>query len=180
MSKGLSKQQQKILAVLRTKQDPLDSTRGAFTTDEVISELSWEYKMWLVSDGPMFNPGHPRAREALRPHETLRISIHRALQSLERRGLIVSYLGKSSWRGSSRFWGLPERLSDYEKRRLTYYTSPEAHELRRIPWQWGWWVRQQPLELRLAYKFGIGTPEQIEEVKRRAEEWAKSHTATLQ
>ncbi|GAJ17462.1 unnamed protein product, partial [marine sediment metagenome] len=25
------------------------------------------------------------------------------------------------------------------------------------------------------YKFGMGTPEQREEVKRRAEEWAKTH-----
>ena len=174
MSKGLSKQQQKILSVLRTKQDPQDSTRGAFTTDEVASELSFDYRLWLVSDGPVFGGG-PRSRHALRPYESLRISIHRALQSMERRGLIVSYLGKSSWRGSSRFWGLPERLSEYEKRRLALYTSPEAHELRRIPWQWGWWVRRLPLELRLAYKFGIGTPEQREEVKRRAEEWAKAH-----
>jgi hypothetical protein len=174
MSKGLSKQQQRILSVLRTKQDPQDSTRGAFTTDEVISELSFDYRLWLVSDGPVFGGG-PRSRRALKPYESLRISIHRALRSLERRGLIVSYLGKSSWRGSSRFWGLPERLSEYEKRRLAWYTSPEAHELRRIPWQWGWWVRRLPLELRLAYKFGIGTPEQREEVKRRAEEWAKAH-----
>lgn len=168
MSKGLSKQQQKILAVLRTKQDPLDSTRGAFTTDEVISELSWEYKMWLVSDGPMFNPGHPRAREALRPHETLRISIHRALQSLERRGLIVSYMSRGA-----RWWALPERLSDREKRWVSY--SAEEHERRRVLWQLGWWVRRLPLELGLAYKFGIGTKEQMEELHRRAEEWAKTH-----
>ncbi len=170
MSKGLSKQQKRILTVLRTKQDPRDSTRGAFTTDEIISELSWEYKMWLVSDGPMFNPGHPRAREALRPHETLRISIHRALQSLERRGVIVSYMLRGA-----RWWSLPERLSDWEKRQLAYSASPEARKLRQIPWQWGWWVRRLPLELKLTYKFGIGTPEQREEIKRRAEEWAKTH-----
>ncbi|GAJ25136.1 unnamed protein product, partial [marine sediment metagenome] len=168
MSKGLSKQQQKILAALRTKQDPRDSARGAFTTDEIISELSWEYKMWLVSDGPMFNPGHPRAREALRPHETLRISVHRALQSLERRGLIVSYMSRGA-----RWWALLDRLSDLEKRWITY--SAEEHKQRRIIWQGGWWVRRLPLELKLAYKFGMGTPEQREEVKRRAEEWAKTH-----
>ncbi|HUV55800.1 MAG TPA: hypothetical protein VMV84_01075 [Dehalococcoidales bacterium] len=168
MSKGLSKQQRKILAILRIKQAPRDPTKGAFTTDEVISELSWEYKMWLVSDGPMFNPGHPRARGALRPHETLRISVHRALQSLERRGLIVSYMARGA-----RCWALLERLTDWEKRRLTY--SAEDHERRRVLWQWGWWVRRLPLELKLAYKLGIGTPEQREEVKRQAEEWAKTH-----
>jgi len=168
MSKGLSKQQQKILAVLRTKQDPRDSTRGAFTTDEVISELSWEYKMWLVSDGPMFNPGHPRAREALRPHETLRISIHRALQSLEKRGLIVSYMSRGT-----RWWALLERLTDLEKQWLTY--SAEEHERRRVLWQWGWWVRRLPLNLKLAYRFGIGSPEELTELKRRAEEWESLH-----
>jgi len=168
MSKGLSRQQKKILAVLRTKQDPRDSTRGAFTTDEVISEISFDYKLWLVSDGPMFNPGHPRARGALRPYETLRISVHWALQSLERRGLIVSYMA-----GGARLWALLERLSTWEKQRITY--SAENHKRRQILWQAGWWFRRLPLELRLAYKFGIGTPEQREEVKRRAEEWAKTH-----
>ena len=167
MSKGLSKQQQKILAVLRTKQDPRDSTKGAFTTDEIISELNWEYRMWLVSDGGPFNRG-PRARHALKPHENIRISIHRALQSLEKRGLIVSYMARGA-----RWWALPDRLSDLEKRWITY--SAEEHKQRRVLWQWGWWVRRLPLELRLAYKFGIGTPEQREEVKRRAEEWAKAH-----
>ena len=91
MSKGLSKQQKKLLAVLRTKQDPQDSTRGAFTTDEVVSELSFDYRLWLVSDGPVFGGG-PRSRHALRPYESLRISIHRALQSLERRLLFQEML----------------------------------------------------------------------------------------
>ena len=167
MSKGLSKQQQKILVALRTKQDPRDSTRGAFTTDEVISELNWDYRMWLTSDGGPFNRG-PRAWHALRPHEKIRISIHRALQSLERRELIVSYMARGA-----RWWALPERLSDLEKRQVTY--SAEEHNRRRVLWQWGWWVRRLPLELRLAYRFGIGTPEQMQELKQRAAEWEKSH-----
>ena len=168
MSKGLSKQQQKILIVLRTKKDPRDSIRGAFTTDEVISELSWEYKMWLVSDGPVFHPGHPRARSALRPFETLRISVHRALQSLEKRGLIASFM-----RRGARWWALPERLSDWYKRAVTY--SGEERKQRKILWQWCWWVRRLPPELKLTYRFGIGTPEQKEELKRRANEWKALH-----
>ena len=168
MSRGLSKQQQKILAVLRTKQNPHDPKRGSLMTDEIISELSWEYKMWLVSDGPVFKPGHPRAREALRPHESLRVSVHRALQSLESRGLIVSYMHRGA-----RWWGLPERLSDRDERLVSY--SGEEHKHRRILWQWGWWVRRLPLELKLAYRFGIGTPEQKGELKRRADEWNKAH-----
>ena len=170
MSKGLSKQQKRILAALRTKQDPRDSTRGAFATDEVISELSFDYRLWLVSDGPVFGGG-PRSRGALRPYESLRISVHRALQSLERRGLIVSYMHRGA-----RWWALPERLSQWEKRWITY--SAEDRERRRILWQLGWWVRRLPLELRLAYRFGIGTREQMEELHRRAEEWAKTHLSS--
>jgi len=152
MGRGLSRQQRHILGVLRTKSDPFRRTRGAFSTDEVIAELHWEYKLWLIFDGLATNPGHPRGRYALRPYEKWRISVHRALQALERRGLVVSFVD-----GNTRYWAVPHRLDEWEKEMVALWSNAELREERRQAWLQGWRVRRMSPMERLAYRLGLAT-----------------------
>ena len=93
MIKGLSKQQFKILVMLKTKLNKGRSRDvGYFSTPEIVAEFNPDYHLWLVKcrTNPLIsNRKHsydfPR-------FESVRLSIYRSLQGLEKRGLIVSFM----------------------------------------------------------------------------------------
>ncbi|MDH5439957.1 MAG: hypothetical protein OEY31_05090 [Candidatus Bathyarchaeota archaeon] len=141
MGKGLSKQQGKILELLKqhaqtTPRFPWMSTRKIVMIlhPEVEAYLAEErrYARW-VHRNMMSEEVHERYREHLKKLKTLpnyhtaRTSVNRALRGLLRRGLV----GRQPWwgmyqrQGVSAGWLLPEYMSDSLK------ASPEYLELLR-------------------------------------------------
>ncbi len=137
MSRGLGKIQFKILVMLQTKQDRHDPNMVFFSTDEVISEFNLDYRLWLRSTNQFGETA--RSRNRLRKYESQRVSHHRALQGLEKRGLIVSYFHRNS-----RYWGVPERIKDLDtgitrQVQLNWVEyDKERKEDRRETWKYGW------------------------------------------
>lgn len=110
MTRGLSRQQRQILTMLKTKLFPRKD-RGYFSTQEVVMEFHPDYALWLaeVENNPFvsnrkYHIDYPR-------YDKIRVSVYRALRSLEKRGLVVSFT-----LAQSRFWAVPERL---KKRKLS-------------------------------------------------------------
>lgn len=140
MTRGLSKQQRHILEMLRTKK-LVNSDRGHFSTQEVVCAVHWEYLMWLhaVEENPFVS--NRKQHIDFKKYERLRVSVYRALKSLERRGLIVNFLTREpdqfSQRYTShqkRFWAVSERLNKREKELVEFDT--DEREDRRIKWKW--------------------------------------------
>lgn len=138
MQGWLSKQQFKILVMLQTKLNRGRSKDiGYFSTPEVIAEFNPDYHLWLVKcrTNPLIsNRKHsydfPR-------FESIRLSIYRSLRSLEKRGLIVSFMHLKS-----RCWAIPERLGELE--RGWAEQDKEYREDSRMPWVWGAFTRTLP------------------------------------
>jgi len=136
--KGLSKQQFKILTMLQTK---LNSGRskdvGYFSTPEIIAEFHPDYHLWLVRCRT--NPFISNRKDSrdFRRFESVRLSIYRSLCSLEKRGLIVSFIHLKA-----RCWAVPERLGRLEKGWVEQ--DKEYREDHRIPWIWGAFTRTLP------------------------------------
>jgi hypothetical protein len=152
MSRGLGKLQRKILLMLQTKRDPHRPERACFSTDEVISEFSLDYRLWLQSTNVFGESA--RARNRLRRHESLRNSHHRALQGLEGRGLVASY-----FHDNSRWWGVPERMSELDKKWVE--NDREYKELRQAVWKQGWVTRKTNIERRAKWAQIIYEREQV-------------------
>ncbi len=155
-----------MLEFTHRKDDPKD---GWFSTQESISDLHPEYLLWLNSwRSEMFSTG-PWSRDRLRPHESKRISVSRALRSLEKRGLVVSH---RRW-NRSRFWTIPKRVNRTrefygtivdEKR---WIEKPEARELRRKIWSWAWYQRRLDAWTRVRLRLGRQeeiAPEELEKI----------------
>jgi len=162
--------QKKALAVLKTKKEP-NSDRAFFSTDEVIAELSFDYRLWLHALPPYESPfsDRPRSQERARPFEPLRVSVHRALQSLEKRGLVVSY-----FHCHSRWWAVPERIKDVDRlitkeaqlRWVEYDKEERAH--RRESWKHAYRIRmikKTVPELWIKFRFGLATEEEERKIK---------------
>jgi len=170
MGKGLGGLQKKALAVLKTKAEP-NSQRCFFSTDEVISEISFNYRLWVAGLPPYesFFADKPRSAKRLRSFEPLRVSVHRALQALEKRGLVVSYFARHS-----RWWAVPERVRDLDhlitrevQLKWIEYDG-EVKKYRRERWRDGWRVRQLKRmvpELWLKFRFGLATEEEQKKIK---------------
>lgn len=158
MTRGLSKQQKQILAMLKTKKIP-NSEIGYFSTQQVICEFHPEYAVWLMEadDNPFVSDR--KHHIDYQKCDKVRVSVYRALRSLEKRGLVVSFR-----LAQSRFWAIPERLYDpiLKNRRWT----AKDYEDRGLAWRWGAFIRTLPNDLRLRYKLGILEEKEKEEIKR--------------
>lgn len=157
MTRGLSRQQFKILLMLQTKKIPR-SDRGHFSTQEVVAEFHPDYVLWLmkVEQNPFVSS---RKHHIDYPKfDKIRVSVYRALRGLERRGLIVSFCGHHT-----RFWAVPERLGERERRWVEQ--DREEWENRRLPWVWAAFIRTLPRGLHLKYKLRIPDPEDWEKIK---------------
>lgn len=162
MTRGLSKQQRQIMAMLETKK-LIKSNRGYFSTQEIIIESHLDYFLWLkkVDENPFTST---RKHHIDYPkYDKIRVSMYRALRSLERRGLVLSFC-----RGQTRFWAVPQRLCDREKRWVEY--DKEDWSRRRLMWKWGAFIRTLPKDLHLRYKLKICTSEEWEKIKTLWEE----------
>ena len=80
--------------------------------------------------------------------------------NLERKKLVIS----GFW-GHSRHWETLERATAKERRWASRRSEDQAH--RREAWQWGWFVRRLPEDLRIKYKLRILKDEDIKELERR-------------
>lgn len=158
MSRGLSKQQRQIMGMLKTKQ-LVDDNRGCFTTQEVVIELHWDYGRWLAEI--QRSRWHTNIKHHIDypKYDKIRISIYRALRSLERRKLIVSFTHRND-----RVWGIPERLRDYEKNWVKL--DKEYREANSKSWKWGAFIRTLPSTLRIKYNLRIVTKEEIVSIKK--------------
>ena len=166
MSKGLSLQQKQILAMLETKTIP-NSDRTYFSTQEITCELHPEYALWLVQAEQ--NPFTRNRKDHIDypKNDKNRISIYRALRSLEKRGEIVSFTRY----GLGRCWVLPCRVKDKQG-----LWKQEDYERRCFSWRWGAFVRTLPTELHRVYKLGIAPHEdKAEEINRLWKEWKSKH-----
>jgi hypothetical protein len=130
MGRGLSTLQKHILTILQTK-CAKNSNTPFFTTDEIISEMSFDYMLWLKGLPPYQNLfGYkPRSAKRQKCFEPLRIAVYRSLQSLEKRGLVVSYFLRHS-----RWWAVPSRVKDEIK---WVETDKRFRKYRRLCWQRG-------------------------------------------
>ncbi|MBA7625362.1 hypothetical protein ES703_32791 [subsurface metagenome] len=172
MGRGLSEQQKRILLMLEFTQHKDDPKDGWFRTQEIISNLHPEYFLWLRSwQSEMFSTG-PWDSTRLRRHESKRISVSRALRSLEKRGLVVSYMRG----GHNRFWAIPKRVNRAHELpsgrvfdEMNWVETPEERELRRKIWSWAWYQRRLDamtrMRLRLGFLDEIGK-EELEKIRR--------------
>lgn len=156
MGRGLSKQQKRILLMLEFTQRKDDPKDGWFSTQEVISDLHPEYFLWLNSwRSEPFSRG-PWSSHRYRPHESKRISVSRALRSLEKRGLVVSYI-----RGAhNRVWAVPKRVN------INWAETPERRELRRKIWSWAWYQRRLDTLTRIRLRHGLHSEIDKEELEK--------------
>ncbi len=166
MSRGLSKQQRRIFSILKTKL-LVNSDRGYFSTQEVVIEFNWDYRMWL--DKAKRNPwGSNRKTHIDYPkYDKIRMSIYRALRSLEDRGLIVSF-----WNRNERAWAVPERLKERSLGTIVFHEmnwvkeDKKWREDRSRRWKWGAFIRTLPEDLHLRYVLRIVTKEDAESIKK--------------
>ena len=158
MSRGLSKQQRRILAMLKTK-SLVNDNRGCFTTQEIVIELNLNYAWWLVEVER--NPWTSNRKHHIDygKYDKIRMSIYRALRSLEKRKLIVSFTHRND-----RVWAVPERLREYETNWVKQ--DKEYREADSRPWKWGAFIRTLPKDLHLRYVLRIVTKEEIESIKK--------------
>ncbi len=170
MGRGLSKQQKRILRMLEFTQRKDDPKDGWFSTQEIISDLHPEYLLWLRSyRSEPFNSG-AWSRGRLRPHESKRISVSRALRSLEKRGLVISHRRHNH----SRFWAIPDRVNiDHELpsgrivNERDWAESKEEREFRRKVWSWAWYQRRLDAWTRVRLRLGREEeidPEELEKI----------------
>jgi len=157
MGRGLSEQQKRILLMLEIKHHKDDTDNAWFNTQEIICDIHPDYFLWLNSwRNEMFSRG-PWDRNRARPHESKRISISRALRSLEKRGLVVSFLRS----GHNRYWAIPKRvnrerkLGDRTFDEMNWVDTPEERELRRKTWSWGWYKRKLNAITKIRLKYGL-------------------------
>lgn len=165
MSRGLSKQQRQILAMLKTK-SLVNDNRGCFTTQEVVIELHINYGWWLAEIQRSAWHTNRKHHIDYPKYDKIRLSTYRALRSLEKRKLIVSF---THWH--DRVWAIPERLRDYEINWAKQ--DKEYRELDSEPWKWGAFIRTLPKDLHLSYMLRIVTKEEIESIKKL---WKKHRT----
>ena len=165
MSRGLSTQQKRVLATLQTKIMP-NSDKTYFSTQEIVCELFPQYTLWLMEAKQ--NPFVHTLKDHIdyQKNDKLRVSVYRALRSLEKRGIIMSF---TLCRGG-RHWAIPERLTGIDKKRLW---RQEDYNARSHYWRWGAFVKTLPRELRLAYKLRDPTAEQIREIQRLWKDWKR-------
>jgi len=158
MSRGLSKQQRRILAMLKTK-SLVNSDRGYFSTQEVVTELNFDYRLWLIE--AQRNPWTSNRKHHIDygKFDKIRMSIYRALRSLEKRALIVSFTHRNE-----RFWAVPEKLKQYEMNWVKQ--DKEYREADSECWKWGAFIRTLPEDLRLRYVLRIVTKEDVESIKK--------------
>jgi len=156
LGRGLSEQQKRILLMLEFTQRKDDPKYGWFSTQEIICDRHHEYFLWLRSwRSEPFSTG-PWDNTRLRRHESKRISVSRALRSLEKRGLVVSYIRKHN-----RFWAIPKRVNrakefmDRVFDEMNWVETPEERELRRKIWSWAWYRRRLDAMTRIRLKFGL-------------------------
>ncbi len=158
MGKGLGKQQKRILLMLEFTQRKEDPTDGWFSTQEIISDLHPEYFLWIQSwRSEPFARG-PWSSHRYRLHESKRISVSRALRSLEKRGLVLSYMRG----GHNRFWAIPKRVNREHELpsgrtfdEMNWVETPEERELRRKIWSWAWYQRRLDAMTRMRLRLGI-------------------------
>ncbi len=112
-------------------------TVGYFSTPEIIAEFNPDYQLWLMNCRT--NPFISNRRDSydFRRFESVRLSVYRSLQSLEKRGLVVSFMHLKS-----RCWAVPERLGELE--RGWAEQDMEYRKDSRMPWIWGAFVRTLP------------------------------------
>ena len=168
MSRGLSKQQRRILAMLKTK-SLVNDNRGCFTTQEVVIELNLNYAWWLMEVEK--NPWTSNRKHHIdyKKFDKIRMSIYRALRSLERRKLIVSFTHRND-----RVWGIPKRLREYEINWVKQ--EKEYRQADSECWKWGAFIRTLPEDLHLKYKLRIPTKEDIESIKKL---WKKYRASSV-
>lgn len=173
LTKGLSLQQRRILEFLKTKQFP-NSDRGYFTIQEIMTDFSIEYVVWLMEVKK--NPWLSNQKDSIDygKHDKVRISMYRALRSLEKRGLVVSFMG----RPQNRFWAVPNRLKEITFGSTVFHEmrwveqDKERWRSRQVSWKWAVFIRNLPEQLHLKYKLRIWNKEEAEEIKRL---WAESN-----
>jgi len=137
----------------------VDSNRGCFTTQEVVIELNLNYGWWLVEAER--NPWTSNRKHHIDygKYDKIRMSIYRALRSLEKRGLLVSFTHRND-----RVWAVPERLKEYEINWVKQ--EKEYREADSEPWKWGAFIRTLPKDLHLRYVLRIVTKEEVESIKK--------------
>ena len=170
MGKGISKRQREILQLLEEQGKSLPKFPW-MSTREIVMVLHPEveaylaenrrYSRWIhrnmmslsVEEVHRRYQEHLERLKALPNYHTVRTSINRALRGLERLGLVVRqpYYGMYQRQGISAGWLLPQYMPDSLK------VAPE-------------WLQT------LRYVYGPGSRErEMEERKRRADEWLKAH-----
>ncbi|MBA7501166.1 MAG: hypothetical protein GH144_00040 [Clostridia bacterium] len=173
MSRGLSKQQKRILAVLETKEwaqgaPKWDKDRGYFTTQEIVTELNFEFGSWLtVAQG---NPWISNRKEHIDypKFDKIRLSIYRALQSLEKRGLIVSFRCQND-----RCWAISERLKKEGHGSLAWVDNEEERKAHIQNWKWGAFIRTLPTLLKIKYNLKIVEKKDIYSIRRLYKKYCK-------
>jgi len=172
MSRGLSKQQKRILAVLETKEwaegtPKWDKDRGYFTTQEIVIELDFEFGSWL--EAVRSNPWTSNRKEHIDypKFDKIRLSIYRALQSLEKRGLIVSFRYQND-----RCWAVLERLKERSWGNKVYHekdwvrNEKERREAHNWGWRWGAFIRTLPKMLHIKYMCRVADKQDMESIKK--------------
>lgn len=132
-----------------------------------MTDFSIEYVLWLMEVKK--NPWIRNQKEHIDygKYDKIRISLYRALRSLEKQGLVVSFLSRQI-----RFWAIPTRLKEIHIGGKVFHEMQwvkqdnERRENRQISWKWGVFVRNLPPDLHLKYKLRIWTKEEGEEIKR--------------
>ncbi len=155
MSRGLSKQQRRILAMLKIKLS-VNSDRGYFSTQEIVTEFNLDYKIWLIEVER--NPWISSRKNHIDygKFDKIRMSIYRALRSLEKRGLIVSFRLRNE-----RHWAVPERLKEHSLGNRVFHEmnwvkqDKEYREADSECWKWGAFIRTLPKDLHLEYVLRI-------------------------
>lgn len=180
MGRGLSEQQKRILLMLEFKQHKNDSKYGWFSTQEIICDIYPDYFLWLNSwRSEPFSRG-PWDSNRARPYESKRISISRALRSLEKRGLVVSFIRG----GHNRYWAIPKRvnreheLGDRTFDEMNWVETLEERELRRKIWSWGWYKRRLDALTKIRLKFGLHDeidPEELEKIHQDYKDFWKGY-----
>lgn len=166
MSRGLSKQQRRILAMLKTKL-LVNSDRGYFSTQEIVTESNFDYKIWLIEVER--NPWISSRKNHIdyKKFDKIRMSIYRALRSLEKRELIVSFRQRNE-----RCWAVPGRLKGRCFGNRVFHEmdwvkqDKEYREADSECWKWGAFIRTLPKDLHLKYKLRITTKEDVESIKK--------------
>ena len=164
MMKGLSKQQFKILVTLQTKLNKgRYKTVGYFSTPEIIAEFNPDYHLWLMKCRASPFISNRKDSYDFRRFESIRLSVYRSLRSLERRGLIVSFMHLNA-----RCWAILERLGELEKGWVEQ--DKEYREDSRVPWIWRAFTRTLPKNEKLSK----------EEILERWEKYKALKVRTLQ